>query len=110
MSVQCDISTYGMAQKHLRHSWDVMPDSIKKYQRQKNKENNLEEYEDKKQILFLKEDMKKLESAKRDYSKIIKFYKNKLVELGAMRQLKDTCKTAEEMYSRFKRQVEKEIG
>lgn len=28
-----------MAQKHLRHSWDVMPDSIKKYQRQKNKEN-----------------------------------------------------------------------
>lgn len=39
MSVQCDISTYGMAQKHLRHSWDVMPDSIKKYQRQKNKEN-----------------------------------------------------------------------
>ena len=77
---------------------------------QKNKENNLEEYEEQKQILFLKEDMKKLESAKRDYSKIIKFYKNKLVELGAMRQLKDTCKTAEEMYSRFKRQVEKEIG
>lgn len=77
---------------------------------QKNKENNIEEYEKQKQILFLKEDMKKLQSAKRDYSKIVKFYKNKLVELGAMRQLKNTCKTAEEMYSRFKRQVEKEIG
>ena len=77
---------------------------------QNNKEGNLEEYEKQKQILFLKADLKELEAAKRDYSKIIKFYKNKLVELGAMRQLKNTCTTAEKIYSRFKRQEKKEIG
>ena len=77
---------------------------------QKDKESNIEEYEKQKQILFLRADLKKLEAAKRDYSKIIKFYKNKLVELGAMRELKDKCKTSEKIYSGFKRQEKKEIG
>ena len=77
---------------------------------QKNKEENIEEYERQKQILFLKADLKKLEAAKRDYSKIVKFYKNKLVELGAMKELKNKCKTSEKIYSGFKRQEKKEIG
>ena len=42
-----------------------------------------------KAILFLSSDVKKLNKSKNDYSKIIKQIKNKLVELGAMRQIKN---------------------
>ena len=43
--------------------------------------------------LDLKEDLKKLHSAKIDYSKITKYYKRKLVDYGAMKQLKDSYKS-----------------
>lgn len=76
---------------------------------QKGKE-DLEKYEKQKEILFIKADLKKLQAAKRDYSKIIDFYKNKLVELGVMREIKNKCKTSEKIYSRIKRQEKKEIG
>ena len=77
---------------------------------QKGKEENLEEYEKQKEILFIKADLRKLQKAKRDYSKIEKFYKEKLVQLGAMKQIKNTYKTSEKIYSRIKRQEKKEIG
>ena len=77
---------------------------------QKSKEENLEGYEKQKEILFIKADLKKLQVAKRDYSNIINFYKDKLVDLGVMRALKDKCKTSEKIYSRIKRQEKKEIG
>lgn len=76
---------------------------------QKGKE-DLEKYEKQKEILFIKADLKKLQAAKRDYFKIIDFYKNKLVELGVMREIKNKCKTSEKIYSRIKRQEKKEIG
>lgn len=76
---------------------------------QKGKE-DLEKYEKQKEILFIKADLKKLQAAKRDYSKIIDFYKNKLVELEVMREIKNKCKTSEKIYSRIKRQEKKEIG
>ena len=76
----------------------------------KGKEENLEEYEKQKEILFIKADLRKLQKAKRDYSKIEKFYKEKLVQLGAMKQIKNTYKTSEKIYSRIKRQEKKEIG
>ena len=76
---------------------------------QKGKE-DLEKYEKQKEVLFIKADLKKLQAAKRDYSKIIDFYKNKLVELGVMREIKNKCKTSEKIYSRIKRQEKKEIG
>ena len=44
----------------------------------------------KKEILFLKSDMKKLNSEGTQAKHIIKFYKSKLVELGAMRQIKNS--------------------
>ena len=77
---------------------------------QKGKEENLEEYEKQKEILFIKADLRKLQKAKRDYSKIENFYKGKLVQLGAMKQIKNTYKTSEKIYSRIKRQEKKEIG
>ena len=77
---------------------------------QKGKEENLEKYEKQKEVLFIKADLKKLQAAKRDYSKTIAFYKSKLVELGAMKELKNKCTTSEKIFSRIKRQEKKEIG
>lgn len=77
---------------------------------QKGKEENLEKYEKQKEILFIRADLKKLRAAKRDYSKIIGFYKSKLVELGVMKEIKNKCKTSKKIYSRLKRQEKKEIG
>ena len=63
----------------------------KKYQKIKeNKDNNYIEYAKEKQILFLKNDLKKIRANSNKYYKIIQFYCNKLVELGAMRNLKNT--------------------
>ena len=49
---------------------------------------SLYNYLKQKQILFLKADLKKVYQNENRYYKIIKFYKDKLVELGAMRKLK----------------------
>ncbi len=37
--------------------------------------------------------MKKLKEGKTDYSKILQYYKRKLVDYGAMKQIKDSCKS-----------------
>ena len=39
------------------------------------------------------EDLKKLHSSKIDYSKIIKYYKRKLVDYGVMKQIRNTFKS-----------------
>lgn len=91
-----------------REEYKIFWDEYKKLQ--KRKEENLEEYEKQKEILFIKADLKKLQKAKRDYSKIENFYKGKLVQLGAMKQIKNTYKTSKKIYSRIKRQEKKEIG
>ena len=57
------------------------------------KETNFIEYVKQKEILFIKNDMKKLDKEKIDYSKILKYYKRKLVDYGAMRELKNSCKS-----------------
>lgn len=46
-----------------------------------------------KEILFLKEDLKRLNRSKRDYSKIIKLHKERLVSFGALRQVKNEART-----------------
>lgn len=53
---------------------------------------NEEKFEEQKQVLFLRNDLKKLYEANKNakYDKIIKFYKSKLVEMGAMRSLKNS--------------------
>ncbi len=59
------------------------------------KEENEEDYEEQKEILFIRNDLKKLCEAKNilRYEKINKFYKEKLVSMGAMRNIKNSCKT-----------------
>ena len=59
------------------------------------KEEDEEYYEEQKEILFIRNDLKKLCEVKNilRYEKIIKFYKEKLVSMGAMRNIKNSCKT-----------------
>lgn len=54
------------------------------------KETNFIDYIKQKEILFIKNDMKKLREGKTDYSKIMNYYRRKLVDYGAMRQIKDS--------------------
>lgn len=53
------------------------------------KETEEVEYEKQKEILFVKYDLLLLRRAKKDTSKIVRYYKKRLVELGAIRQIKD---------------------
>lgn len=61
----------------------------KEYQKLE-KDKNSPEYATKKEILFIKSDLKEVYTNENKYYKIIKFYKNKLVSLGVMRQLRNT--------------------
>ena len=54
------------------------------------KESNFIDYVRKKEVLFIKDDIKKLHKEKIDYTQIIKYYKRKLVDYGAIRQIKNS--------------------
>ena len=56
------------------------------------KETDFIEYVKRKEILFMKDDMRKLEEEKTDYSKLIKYYKRRLVDYGVMKELKEIRK------------------
>ena len=58
-----------------------------------------------KEILFIKNDMKNVRNSKRDYSKIIKYYKRKLVDYGAIREIKDSYKTLQNKYHKVRSQT-----
>lgn len=57
------------------------------------KETNFIEYVRQKEVLFIKNDMKKIKegNTKTDYSKLITYYKRKLIDYGALRELKNAC-------------------
>ncbi len=57
------------------------------------KETDFIEYIKQKEILFMKDDMKKLQKGKTDYSKILTYYKRKLVDYGAMKQIRNSYKS-----------------
>ncbi len=52
------------------------------------------DYQKNKEILFVRGDLLKVYQNTNKYYKIIKFYKNKLVEYGAMREIKNSCITS----------------
>ena len=54
---------------------------------------NKKEYQKQKEILFIRADLKEVYQNENRYYKIIQFYKKKLVELGAMKELKNLCKS-----------------
>ena len=49
----------------------------------------------KKEILYVKKDLKQLLKEEKRYRLVIKEYKEKLVKLGAMKTIKNTCKTCQ---------------
>lgn len=66
------------------------------------KNNDPEQYEKQKEILFIKNDLKSLSKNAEKYSQIIKFYKQELVDLGVMKNIKNSCKTIKEKYTKKK--------
>lgn len=57
------------------------------------KENDFIEYVKQKEILFIKNDIKNLGKGKTDYTKLLKYYKRKLVDFGAMKVMKNSYKS-----------------
>ena len=96
------IEDYNIRLLSTKVYWDKLEEreEYKKFWSQYNEIQKIKEPEEnkkQKQILFLKNDLKKLSNTKK-YSKIIKVIKEKLVELGAIRQIKNNCKTQEGRY------------
>ena len=73
------------------------------------KETNYDEYIKEKEILFVKNDLQKVYINENKYYKIIKFYKNRLVELGEMRELLDSY-SSEGNYTKGAKKVKKKRG
>lgn len=69
---------------------------------EKIKAKDYDEYIKQKEILFIKSDLEKVYSNENKYFKIIRFYKNKLVELGVMRNLYNSY-TSEGQYTKVKK-------
>lgn len=57
------------------------------------KETDFIEYIKEKEILFIKNDMKNLNKGKTDYSKLLKYYKRKLVDYGVIKELRNSYKS-----------------
>ena len=73
---------------------------------EKLKDKNYDEYIKQKEILFIRSDLEKVYTNENKYYKIIKFYKNKLVELGVMRKLYNTY-TSEGEYTKVAKKAKK---
>ena len=56
---------------------------------QKLKDIDFIEYVKEKEILFIKEDIKNIKGEKTDYSRLVKYYKRKLVDYGVMKEIRD---------------------
>ena len=94
------IDEYNLKVLSTKVYWDK-PESRNEYKEFWNKykeiadleKSNKEEYNKKKEVLFITNDLKQVSKNENKYCKIIKFYKGKLVELGVMKQLPNKCVT-----------------
>ena len=59
---------------------------------EKLKEVDFIKYVKEKEILFIKTDLKKIRNDKTDYSRLIKYYKRKLVDYGVMKEIRKAKK------------------
>lgn len=74
-----------------RDSYKKFWDKYKKIS--KLKDENFLEYKKQKEILFMKNDIEKIRNTTYDYSKILTYYKRKLVDYGAIKELKNQYKS-----------------
>ena len=100
------IEDYNIKLLSTKVYWDK-PEEREEYKKFWNKYNEIIKTEDKKEqekqkeILFLKNDLKKLRKSKNNYNNIIKIFKEKLVELGAIKQIKNSYKTTVGNYKKI---------
>ena len=73
------------------------------------KEKNYDEYIKEKEILFVRNDLARVSVNENKYYKIIKFYKNRLVELGVLRELMNSY-SSEGMYTKGAKKAKKKRG
>lgn len=73
------------------------------------KETDYDEYIRQKEIIFIKNDLEQVYLNENKYYKIIRFYKNKLVEIGAMRELMNSY-SSEGNYTKGVKKVKKKRG
>lgn len=92
------IEDYNIRLLSTKVYWDK-PEKREEYKKFWNKYKEIKKIEDikeqnkQKQVLFLKNDLKDLNRSKENNNLIIKCIKQKLLELGAIRQVKNSCKT-----------------
>ncbi|MDR0979283.1 MAG: hypothetical protein LBL91_05125 [Lachnospiraceae bacterium] len=79
--------------------WDK-PEDKKNYKGFESKLSNTENTSKQRDILLIKTDLKQIYNQKENYSKLIKIYKQKLVELGGMKELGGKAKTLEKFLGR----------
>lgn len=89
------IEEYNMKLVSTKVYWDNEEEKneFKKFwdrykENEKNKEEDFIEYVRQKEILFIRNDMKKLHEEKIDYTRLIKYYKRKLLDYGAIREIR----------------------
>ena len=94
------IDDYNLRLLSTKIYWDKPSDreEYKKFYAEYKKVNELKEksymeYSKNKEILFLKRELKEVYKNYNRYFRIIKFYKRKLVALGAMKDLKNRCRS-----------------
>ena len=68
---------------------------------EKLKEVDFIEFVKEKEILFIKDDIQKIKGEKTDYSRLVKYYKRKLVDYGVMKEIR-TCRTENKKYKKIK--------
>ena len=66
---------------------------------EKLKEVDFIEYVKRKEILFMKNEIKKIQNQKTDYSRLVKYFKRKLVDYGVMKEIK-SFRTEEQKYKK----------
>lgn len=88
------IEDYNIKLLSTKVYWNDMKDreEFKKFWKQyqeisKLKETDFIEYIKRKEVLFIKDDMKKIREEKYDYSRLLKYYKRKLVDYEVMREI-----------------------
>ena len=92
------IEEYNIRLLSTKVYWDK-PEKREEYKKFWNKYKEIKKIEDEKeqseqkQVLFLKNELKQLNKNKENNNLIIKCVKQKLLELGAIRQIKNNCKT-----------------
>ena len=101
------IEDYNIRLLSTKVYWDK-PEKREEYKKFWNKYKEIKKIEDikeqnkQKQVLFLKNDLKNLKRSKENNKLIIKCIKQKLLELGAIRQVKNNCKTLTGEFKKIK--------